>query len=162
MLSTLVMSLGNSYVFASFYKTMILVFILGVLHSVVFLPVLLSFVGPRRTSRPRTFVAPSVTSSRRYSVRPGTNCVAAVPSPAPPTVEAAAGPSVELRTLPGEGAGTAGSEASHRTSLFAGERDSLSGYEGRPVVFVDRHANSETGSDHSQCKTRPVDRTEKS
>ena len=163
MLSTLVMSLGNSYVFASFYKTMILVFILGVLHSVVFLPVLLSFVGPRRTSRPRTFVAPSVdnSSSRRYSVR-GTNCVAVVPSPAPPIVEEAPGPSVELRTLPGETAGTAGSEASHRTSLFAGERDSLSGYEGRSVVFVDRHANSETGSVHSQCKTRPVERTEKS
>lgn len=56
LLSTLVLALGNSYVFVSFYKTMILVFVLGVLHSIVFLPVMLSFVGPRRTSKPRVFV----------------------------------------------------------------------------------------------------------
>lgn len=35
---------------------MILVFVLGVLHSIVFLPVLLSFVGPRRTSKPRVYI----------------------------------------------------------------------------------------------------------
>ena len=159
------MALGNSYVFVSFYKTMILVFVLGVLHSIVFLPVLLSFIGPRRTSRPRTHTAaaaPSTNASLRYSVR-GANCVAVVPPPLPP-VEEAPGPSVELRTLPGDpAASTAGSEGSHRTSLFAGERDSLSGHEGRPVVFVDRHANNETASVHSQSKPRPaVDRIEES
>lgn len=167
LLSTLVMALGNSYVFVSFYKTMILVFVLGVLHSIVFLPVLLSFVGPRRTSRPRTTAAapaPSTNASRRYSVR-GANCVAVVPPPPPlPPVEEAPGPSVELRALQGDpAASTAGSEGSHRTSLFAGERDSLSGHEGRPVVFVDRHANNETASVHSQSKPRPaVDRIEES
>jgi len=160
LLSTLVMALGNSYVFVSFYKTMILVFVLGVLHSIVFLPVLLSFVGPRRTSRPRTF-APAADVPRRCSVR-GANCVAVAPPLLPP-VEEAAGPSVELRTLPGDpAASTAGSEGSQRTSLFAGERDSLSGHEGRPVALVDRHSNNETGSVHSQCKTRPVDRIEES
>ena len=154
LLSTLVMALGNSYVFVSFYKTMILVFVLGVLHSVVFLPVLLSFVGPRRTSRPRTHAAGAASADvpRRCSVR-AANCVAVV-SPPPP-------PAVEMRALPAE-PGNAELQ-SHRTSLFAGERDSLSGYEGRPVVFVDRHANNETSSVHSQqSKQRPVDRIEES
>ena len=81
----------------------------------------------------------------------------------PQPVDAAAAPSVELRTVPGDAcASTAGSEGSHRMSLFAGERDSLSGHEGRPVVFVDRHTNNETGSVHSQSKPRPVDRIEES
>jgi len=167
LLSTLVMCLGNSYVFVSFYKTMILVFVLGVLHSVVFLPVLLSFVGPRRTNRPRGATtaqgggAPEAASvPRRCSVR-GVNCVVATPAQIdPPQSPGLGSGTVELRTLPGE------AEASHRTSLFAGERDSLSGYEGRPVVRVDRHAaagnNNETHSNHGQCKQRPVDRIEES
>jgi len=142
LLSTLVMALGNSYVFVSFYKTMILVFVLGVLHSIVFLPVLLSFVGPRRTSRPRApaAAASSAHSPGRCSVR-GANCVAV----APPTPAAEAGlpgreagpPEVELQALDPPMASTAGSEASHRTSLFAGERDSLAGHESR-VLSADR------------------------
>ena len=167
LLSTLVMALGHSYVFVSFYKTMILVFVLGVLHSIVFLPVLLSFIGPRRTSRPRTVAgSPSVAIPRPCSVR-GANCVAVTPpppaTPSFPPVDVAAGPSVELRSVPGDPpASTAGSEGSQRTSLFAGERDSLSGHEGRPVVLVDRHVNNETASVHSQSKARPVDRIEES
>jgi len=151
LLSTLVMTLGNSYVFVSFYKTMILVFVLGVLHSIVFLPVLLSFVGPRRTSRPRTFsavVAPSP-SPGTCSVR-GANCVAVAPSS---PVDAGPGPAVELHTLAEDtAASTAGSEGSQRTSLFAGDRDSLSGH---PVMPVDRQ-----DSLHSQSRPRYIDRTE--
>jgi len=160
LLSTLVMSLGNSYVFVSFYKTMILVFVLGVLHSIVFLPVLLSFVGPRRTSRPRTYAAvPPPSPPGRCSVRGGANCVA-VAAPSSPAAAEPGPPTVELHALAAAGAAdpgaasTAGSEASHRTSLFAGERDSLSGHESRPA------GSPETASIHSQTRPRYADRTE--
>jgi len=66
LISTLALALGNSYVFISFYKTMILVFVLGVLHSIVFLPVLLSFVGPRRTSKPRVYVGQHTDTSNNH------------------------------------------------------------------------------------------------
>jgi len=182
LLSTLVMALGYSYVFVSFYKTMILVFVLGVLHSIVFLPVLLSFVGPRRTSRPQSvfFGVPSSGGGageeqppqRCASVR-GANCVQAVNTPSPSgVVEPTDGsPAVELQPIPevedltGR-ASTAGSDGSQRASLFAGERDSLSGHEGRPaVVFVDRHggnSNHDSASDLGQSRLRLGDRTDKS
>ena len=163
MLSTLVMALGNSHVFVSFYKTMILVFVLGVLHSIVFLPVLLSFVGPQRTSQPRTFVGGGAAAAlpRRCSVR-GANCVAVVP-PSPVPTDAGPGPSVELRAATVEpAASTAGSEGSQRTSLFAGERDSLSGHESRPVVVFDRHETNSSSDQTSQCLPRYVDTIEES
>lgn len=150
LLSTIVMAFGNSYVFVSFYKTMILVFVLSVLHSIVFLPVLLSFVGPRRTSRPRTTVAHDPGRSG-LSIR-GTNCVGSgSPTPPSPTPQECAGPSLEMRHVAEE---VAPSEGSHRTSLFAGERDSLSGHETRPGP-AERQANSE-------ARPRPVDRIEES
>src|SRR5436309_157711 len=64
LLSIAVLSLGTSFIFVSCFKTLLLVFSLGVLHSIVFLPVMLSFIGPRRTSKPRIFipVSPSVRS----------------------------------------------------------------------------------------------------
>lgn len=58
------LALGDSYIFKTFFKTLLLVLLLSLLHSVVFLPVMLSFIGPRRTSKPRVFipVSPSVRS----------------------------------------------------------------------------------------------------
>ena len=50
------LSLGDSYIFKTFFKTLILVQVLVLFHSVVFLPVMLSFIGPRRTSKPRVFI----------------------------------------------------------------------------------------------------------
>lgn len=47
---------GSSFIFASFFKTTAFALLLGVLHSIVFLPVMLSFVGPRRTGKPRLFI----------------------------------------------------------------------------------------------------------
>jgi hypothetical protein len=74
LLSTVPMALGNSFVFVSFYKTMILVFVLGVLHSVVFLPVMLSFIGPRRTSKPRLFVGNAASTGSASGVQqPGSD-----------------------------------------------------------------------------------------
>ena len=62
LLCAIMLSFGTSFIFTSFFKTMILVFVLGVLHSLVFLPVMLSFIGPRRTSRPRVFIPISPSS----------------------------------------------------------------------------------------------------
>lgn len=58
----LMVAFGSSFIFISFFKTMILVFFLGLLHSIVFLPVMLSFFGPRRTSKPRVFIPVSPSS----------------------------------------------------------------------------------------------------
>ena len=66
-LGILMLGFASSYIFKSFFKTMLLVIVLGVAHSLLFLPVMLSFVGPRRTSKPRVFIpinAPSTTSAR--------------------------------------------------------------------------------------------------
>ena len=47
---------GSSFIFASFFKTTAFALFLGVIHSLVFLPVILSFVGPKRTGKPRLFI----------------------------------------------------------------------------------------------------------
>ncbi len=47
---------GSSYLVTSFFKCMIDVIGLGLLHSVILLPVLLTFIGPRRTFQPRVFI----------------------------------------------------------------------------------------------------------
>ncbi|KAK2145475.1 hypothetical protein LSH36_679g01017 [Paralvinella palmiformis] len=52
----LILAFANSYVFRSFFKTMVLVITLGLGHSLLLLPVMLSFIGPRRTSKPRVFI----------------------------------------------------------------------------------------------------------
>ncbi|ELT98645.1 hypothetical protein CAPTEDRAFT_154215 [Capitella teleta] len=51
-LGILMLAFASSYVFKSFFKTMLLVIVLGVAHSLLFLPVMLSFIGPRRTAKP--------------------------------------------------------------------------------------------------------------
>lgn len=56
------LSFGSSFIFESFFKSLVLVFFLGLSHSLVFLPVLFSLIGPRRTSKPRVFVAVSPSS----------------------------------------------------------------------------------------------------
>lgn len=62
LLCIFILFLGESYVFTAMFKTMMLVAILGVLHALVFLPVFLSFIGPRRTSKPRVFIPVSPSS----------------------------------------------------------------------------------------------------
>ncbi len=55
-LGILMLAFGSSYLFTSFFKCMVDVIALGLLHSMVLLPVLLTFIGPRRTSKPKVFV----------------------------------------------------------------------------------------------------------
>lgn len=69
-LGILMLGFAKSYVFQSFFKTMLLVMLLGLFHSVMLLPVLLSFVGPSRTSRPRVFI-PMNASARSALSGPG-------------------------------------------------------------------------------------------
>lgn len=59
-LGVLILAFANSYVYRSFFKTMLLVILLGIFHALLLLPVLLSFIGPRRTSKPRVFIPISV------------------------------------------------------------------------------------------------------
>ncbi len=47
---------AGSYIFTSFFKSLTMVILLSMLHALVILPVLLSFIGPRRTSKPRVFI----------------------------------------------------------------------------------------------------------
>ena len=61
-LATLMLAFGNSFMFTSFFKSTIILVTLSVLHSLIFLPVILSFVGPRRTSKPRVFIPVSPSS----------------------------------------------------------------------------------------------------
>ena len=51
-----ILCLGSSYIFNAMFKTLMLVVLLGLVHALVFLPVMLSFIGPRRTSKPRVFI----------------------------------------------------------------------------------------------------------
>ena len=55
-LGILMLAFAGSYAFKSFFKTMVLVIALGLFHSLMVLPVILSFIGPRRTSKPRVFI----------------------------------------------------------------------------------------------------------
>ncbi len=55
-LGILMLAFAGSYIFKSFFKTMLLVIMLGLAHSLLVLPVVLSFIGPRRTSKPRVFI----------------------------------------------------------------------------------------------------------
>lgn len=57
------LAFAHSYVFQTFFKAMMLVVLLGTVHSLCFLPVLLSFIGPKRTSRPRVFLPPGLMES---------------------------------------------------------------------------------------------------
>lgn len=50
------LAFGSSYLFTSFFTCLLVVIVVGLIHSLAFLPVLLSFVGPRRTGRPKMFV----------------------------------------------------------------------------------------------------------
>ena len=60
---TLALLAAHSFVLRSFFRPMILVAVLALLHAIVFLPVMLSFVGPRRTSWPRVYVTPPTTAT---------------------------------------------------------------------------------------------------
>lgn len=59
-LGILMLAFASSYVFISFFKTMLLVILLGLAHALLFLPVVLSFIGPKRTNKPKVFVPVSV------------------------------------------------------------------------------------------------------
>ena len=50
-LGILMLAFAGSYVFKSFFKTMLLVILLGIGHSLLLLPVVLSFIGPKRTAK---------------------------------------------------------------------------------------------------------------
>ncbi len=63
-LGILMLAFTSSYIFKSFFKTMLLVIVLGLAHALLLLPVLLSFIGPRRTSKPRVFIPISNPSNR--------------------------------------------------------------------------------------------------
>ena len=63
-LGILMLAFASSYIFKSFFKTMLLVIVLGLAHSLLLLPVMLSFVGPRRTSKPRVFIPISLPNNR--------------------------------------------------------------------------------------------------
>ena len=45
-IGTLLLGFCKSYIFMSFFKTMIIIMTLGILNSLVFLPVILSLIGP--------------------------------------------------------------------------------------------------------------------
>ena len=47
---------GSTYLFTSFVKCLTVATVVGILHATVLLPVLLSFLGPRRTCKPRMYV----------------------------------------------------------------------------------------------------------
>ena len=55
-LGILMLAFANSYIFQSFFKTMFLVMLFGLMHSLLLLPVVFSFIGPRRTNKPRRFI----------------------------------------------------------------------------------------------------------
>ena len=55
-LSLLMLAFGSSLLYTSFFKCMVDVIALGLLHSMVLLPVLLTFIGPRRTNKPKVFI----------------------------------------------------------------------------------------------------------
>ena len=63
-LGILMLAFATSYVFTSFFQSMLLVIVLGLSHSLLLLPVMLSFIGPRRTSRPRVFIPISSPQNR--------------------------------------------------------------------------------------------------
>ena len=50
------LAFGSSFLFTSFFKCMVDVIALGLLHSMILLPVLLTFIGPRRTNKPKVFI----------------------------------------------------------------------------------------------------------
>ena len=56
-LGILMLAFATTYVYKTFFQTMLLVTLLGLGHALLLLPVLLSFVGPRRTGTPRIFVS---------------------------------------------------------------------------------------------------------
>ena len=63
-LGILMLAFAGSYIFKSFFKTMLLVILLGLAHSLLLLPVVLSFIGPSRTSKPRIFIPISSQGTR--------------------------------------------------------------------------------------------------
>ena len=84
---TLALLAAHSFVLRSFFRPMILVALLALLHAIVFLPVMLSFIGPRRTSWPRVYVTtPSTTAAAAANV----TSVAAAEPPAQSQPEKAA------------------------------------------------------------------------
>ncbi|KAK2183397.1 hypothetical protein NP493_313g01001 [Ridgeia piscesae] len=68
-LGMVVLSASGSYVFRTFFKVIFLVMLLGALHGLIFLPVLLSLVGPKGSGHEPTQsmvkVAPLDTDSER-------------------------------------------------------------------------------------------------
>jgi hypothetical protein len=68
-LGIFMLGFASSYVFQSFFKTMLLVILLGVAHSCLLLPVVLSFIGPKHTNKPRIFI-PVSNSSRSNIANP--------------------------------------------------------------------------------------------
>ena len=72
-LGMVVLSASGSYVFRTFFKVIFLVMVLGAVHGLVFLPVLLSLVGPKGSGHEPTIsmvkVAP-LESGRESGVSP--------------------------------------------------------------------------------------------
>lgn len=66
-LGILMLAFAKSYVFKSFFKTMLLIVLLGLGHALLVLPVILSFLGPRRTGKPRVFIP--ISSNFRIGVQ---------------------------------------------------------------------------------------------
>ena len=58
-LGIILLSFGQSYIFDTFFKSMLIAILLGLWHALVLLPTLLSFVGPRRTWKPKVYIAVS-------------------------------------------------------------------------------------------------------
>ena len=59
---------AHSFVLRSFFRPMLLVELLALLHAIVFLPVMLSFVGPRRTSWRRVYLTPVTSASHSGAI----------------------------------------------------------------------------------------------
>ena len=62
LLGIVMLAFGSSYLFTSFFACMLVVITIGLFHSLAVLPVLLSFIGPRRTGRAKLFIPVSPSS----------------------------------------------------------------------------------------------------
>ena len=58
-LGIILLPFGQSYLFETFFKSMFIAILLGLWHALVLLPTLLSFIGPRRTWKPKVYIAVS-------------------------------------------------------------------------------------------------------
>lgn len=68
LLGVVLLAASKSYIFESFFKIMLLVIIFGMAHAVLFLPVVLSVIGPRNEippSRPESKISIQLSNSSR-------------------------------------------------------------------------------------------------